>query len=183
VLMQSSDHSWSVSRDDALTAEAFDDPTEFGGPYPLMALVEGQFPDAFADSERPAWPVVQPQPGQLPPPPADEGEAPALTPKSGKLVLIGCSEMFRKDFLQAGNVDLFMNSVDAVTLGDDLVNVRGRKPVDRLIDLPDKGTRSFWKLINYGLASSVIAIVGIGAALLRRRSRNAYTLAHSSSQR
>jgi ABC-type transport system involved in multi-copper enzyme maturation permease subunit len=183
VLMQSSDNSWTASRDNALTAEAFDDPTEFGGPYPLMALVEGQFPDAYADSERPAWPVAQPQPGQLPPPPPpEEGDAPALTPAPGKLVLIGCSEMFRKDFLQAGNVDLFMNSVDAITLGDDLVNVRGRKPVDRLIDLPDKGTRSFWKLINYGLASSIIAVVGIGAALIRRRSRNAYTLAQSSTQ-
>lgn len=184
ILMSSSHSSWSVARDDALTADAFEEPEAFGGPFPLMALIEGQFPDAFADGERPAWPVAQPQPGQFPPPPApaEEGAAEALTPAPGKLILIGCSQMFRRDFLQAGNVDLFMNSVDAVTLGDDLVNVRGRKPIDRLIDMPDKSTRSFWKLVNYGLASSVIAVVGVVGALIRRRSRNAYTLAQSSSQ-
>lgn len=180
VLMSTSDQAWKVDRNNELTSEAFEVPAVLSGPYPLMAMVEGQFPDAYKDLARPIWPAPQPQPGQLPPPPPpEEGEATAITPAPGKLILIGCSEMFRKDFLQAGNIDLFMNSVDAVTLGDDLVNVRGRKPIDRMIDMPDASTRNFWKIINYTLASSVIALTGIVTAVTRRRSRNAYTLAHT----
>ena len=89
--------------------------------------------------------------------------------------------MFRENFIQqAGNLDLFMNSVDAVTLGDDLVNVRGRKPIDRAISLPPNSERTFWKVVNYGLAAAVIAAVGIATAMIRRRSRNAYTMSFAS---
>ncbi|MCH7960599.1 MAG: hypothetical protein IID08_10720, partial [Candidatus Hydrogenedentes bacterium] len=46
-------------------------------------------------------------------------------------------------------------------------------------DMPDTGTRRLWKFINYGLANTLIAVTGIVVALVRRRSRNAYTLSHS----
>ena len=87
--------------------------------------------------------------------------------------------MFRKNFLQAGNLDLFLNSVDAVTLGDDLVHVRGRKPIDRTIDMPSTGTRRLWKLVNYALMNVFIAAVGVTFAVVRRRARNAYTMAYA----
>jgi hypothetical protein len=150
-------------------------------------MISGQFPDAFDGKERPAWPVAEPAPGQFPPPPppAEEGPAPETTPAPGKLVLIGCSEMFRRDFLQASpaNLDLFMNSVDAITLGDDLVNVRGKKPVDRIIETPGADVRQFWKAVNYGLSSVLIAVVGITVAVARRRSRDAYTMAYATGKR
>jgi hypothetical protein len=69
--------------------------------------------------------------------------------------------------------------VDAVTLGPDIVNVRGQKPIDRLIDLPEPEVRQRWKFINYGLANSVIAVIGISVAIGRRASRNRYTLAQT----
>jgi hypothetical protein len=113
-----------------------------------------------------------------PPPPADEPAAAAVSPAPGKLILLGCSETFRKNFLQQGNLDLFMNSVDAVTLGEDLVNVRGNKAVDRTIAKLDKDQRNRWRIINYALAPVLIAAVGITLAAIRRKSRNAYTLSH-----
>ena len=141
-------------------------------------MVTGQFPDAFAGQERPEWPIPEPVQGQLPPPPPPpEGPAPDVVAAPGKLILVGCSEMFRKDFLQAAdNLDLLLNSIDALSLGDDLVNVRGRKPIDRLIDTPSAGERQTWKTINYGLASTIIALTGITVAVVRRRSRDAYTV-------
>ena len=182
-LMYTSDGAWEWPKDVPLTSASFERPSTGEGPYPLMVMVTGQFPDAFEGQERPAWPVPAPRPGQFPlPPPLEEGPAGEITPAPGKLILIGCSEMFRKDFLQAGNLDLFINSVDAITLGDDLVNVRGRKPVDRLIDTPSSGTRKMWKLVNYGLMSTVIAVVGIAVAVTRRRSRDAYTMAYLSAE-
>ena len=113
----------------------------------------------------------------------ETGEPGELVPAPGKLVVIGGADMWRDNFINPrsggpGNFDLFLNTVDAVTLGDDLLNVRGHKPIDRIIASPSSGTKTRWKLINYGFAISVISIAGIVSTLARRRSRNAYTLSH-----
>lgn len=180
VLMSTSANAWSVAADAPMSQVSFEPPSS-GKAYPLMVLVQGQFPDAYADSERPAWPKPQPHPGMPPVPEDDAQEAPAaaVTPAPGKLIVLGCSEMFKKNFLQASNLDLFLNSVDAVTLSENLVNVRGTKPIDRLIDRPTGRQRTIWQLANYGLANVIIAAVGISSFVLRRRSRNAYTMAQS----
>jgi ABC-type uncharacterized transport system involved in gliding motility auxiliary subunit len=177
-LMSTTDRAWTMPASQQLTNASFEPPASGGKQYPLMAMVTGQFPDAFRDKPRPAWPAEEPQmPGQPPKPPKpEEGEAKPITPAPGKLILLGCSEVFRKNFLQAGNLDLFLNSVDAVSLGDDLVNVRSRKPIDRMIDMPTTGKRTVWKFINYTLAAIILTVVGVVQAVLRRRARNAYTM-------
>jgi hypothetical protein len=143
-------------------------------------MVTGQFPDVFADTPRPAWPKPQQQPGQPPVPDMDEPE-PEAAPVSaapGKLLVLGCSEMFRKNFLQAANLDLFLNMVDAVSLDPKIVEVRGQKPIDRAISAPSEGQKTLWRIVNYGLANVVIAATGIALAFWRRMSRDAYTMAH-----
>jgi len=177
VLMRSTPKSWKVSKDADVTTASFQPPATGTQSYPLMVLVKGQFPDAFEGKDRPEWPKPATPNPRAPVPPADKPAA-DITPAPAKLIVLGCSEMFRRDFLStAGNVDLFLNSVDAVTLGDDIVNVRGRKPVDRLISLPEPCVRQMWKVLNYGLANLVIAAVGVATAVARRSSRNRYTIA------
>ena len=180
-IMHSSDRAWLCDTASQLTASMFQEPTNAERKaYPLMAIVEGQFPDAFKGQDRPAWPKPEPMPGQPPIPDADDDEPPAapVEAKPGKLILLGCSEMFRKNFLQAGNLDLFLNSVDALSLNDDLVNIRGRKPIDRVIgESAVKDQKGKWRLINYGLANLIIAAAGITFFTLRRQGRNAYTVA------
>jgi len=184
VVMTTSDRAWTVPASESMTGQSFEEPVNAERKeYPLMAVVKGQFPDAFADEERPEWPKVDPQqqPGRPPVPPADdEPEAPAtpVEAKPGELVLLGCSETFRKNFLQDANLDLFLNSVDAVTLNENLALVRGKKPINRLIDRPDDDKKFFWRVVNYGLANVVIAGIGIAFLMNRRRSRNAYTMSH-----
>lgn len=182
VLMSTTDRAWTIPADSPLTNAVCQPPESGGQRYPLMAMISGQFPDAFQDKPRPAWPVAQPRPGQPPMPLQDDPEATPVTAAPGKLILMGCSELFRKNFLQAGNLDLFMNSVDAVALGDELVNVRSHEPIDRGIDTPDATTRRLWKLINYALASVIIAAVGITTTAMRRRARNAYTMAYGAAE-
>ncbi len=178
-LMSTSGSAWTVAADAPMTQSSFQAPTSGGKAYPLMAMISGQFPDAFKDEPRPEWPKPQQQPG-MPPPPEEnaEEEAPAaaVEPKPGKLVLLGCSQMFRKNFLQAANLDLFLNSVDAITLSEHLVNVRGAKPIDRIINRPTEGQRTAWQLANYTLANIIIAGIGIGFFAMRKRARNAYTV-------
>jgi ABC-type uncharacterized transport system involved in gliding motility auxiliary subunit len=183
VLMSTTDRAWTIPGSSQLTNDTTTPPASGTKAFPLMAMVTGQFPDAFKDQPRPAWPVdEQPRPGQPPRPPREEGEAAPVAPAPGKLVLLGCSEMFRSNFFQAGNKDLFINSVDAVALGDNVVKIRSRKPIDRAINQPKVNTRRFWKLVNYALASVVIAGVGIGTMAVRRRGRNAYTMAHGATE-
>ena len=179
-LVSTSERAWTVPSTPPLSQESFDEPETGTSKYPLIAMVSGQFPDAYKDEPRPAWPPVQPTPGQpMPPPPPPEDEAVApVTPEPGKMILMGCSIMFRKNFLQQGNLDLFLNCVDALTLGDDLVEVRGRKPINRIIERPTPAKRNLWRAINFGLGSTLIAAIGIVTALLRTRSRNAYTVSH-----
>ena len=179
-IMSTTDEAWAVPADAPLTSASLEPPASGGEKFPLMLLVQGQFPDAYKGEPRPAWPVEPPRPGAPPrPPKTDEAEAAPLTPSPAKLVLLGCSEMFRKNFLRQGNLDLFLNCVDAVTLGDDIINVRGRKPIDRAIAMPSSGKRNFWKVINYGLGTLVITVTGVTTLLLRRRARNAYTMAYA----
>ncbi len=180
VIMSTSDRAWSVPATAQLSRASFLPPTDGVRQYPLMAIVEGQFPDAFAGKERPAWPKPEQQPGQPPMPDLDDNEPPAppIAPRPAKLVLIGCSEMFRKNFLQAGNLDLFLNSVDAVTLNENIVHVRGRKPIDRTIAKPTERQKTVWRLANYSLANAIIASIGIGLLVMRRRARHAYTMAY-----
>lgn len=185
VIMRSSAQSWEVPATDQLTPAMLEGPTAGATrqAYPLMATIKGQFPDAFADQERPAWPEAPQQPGMPPTPPGPDDE-PAATPVEaapGQLLLLGCSEPFRKELLQQANLDLFLNSVDAVTLDENLARVRGTKPIDRTIDRPTDSQKTFWRMINYGLANVLIATVGIVWMLNRRRARDAYTMSHQRS--
>jgi len=183
-LIRSTDQAWTLpGSTQKLTSDRMVPPASGRKGYPLMVMVSGQFPDAFKDQPRPAWPEAPQMPNQPPKPPhPEEAEAKPVTPAPGKLILLGCSEPFRKNFLQpgSGNLDLFMNSIDAVTLGDELVNVRSRKPIERAISKPTATTANTWKIINYSLATVVIAAIGIASSVYRRRSRNAYTMAYGS---
>ena len=178
-IMTTTENAWEATKAEQLTQAMIEPPTQ-GEQYPLMILATGQFPDAFKGQSRPPWPPPQPSPGMPPPPPPeDEGEAAPVTPAPGKLIVLGCSQMFRKEFLQAANLDLFLNSVDAVTLGEDLIHVRGHEPINRLIDKPSDKQRRFWKVVNYALMPVLLAVVGILVAVTRKRSRDAYTVEHA----
>ncbi len=186
VLATTGERAWKAATPQQITLE----PPESTERYPIMAHVSGRFPDVYADQPTPDWgPPPGPEVGEQPlgPPgmmhgpgsPESEAEDAGGTnagPESA-LILIGSAEMFRNHFLGAGNnMELILNSIDAVALGDQIVHVRGRRPVDRTIEQPTQGQRAFWRFVNYALVNLVIAGIGAGAALYRRRSRNAYTM-------
>jgi ABC-2 type transport system permease protein len=176
VLLNTTSNAWTLPSDAQLTSASFQPPVGGGHQYPLSVLVRGQFPDTFAGKAPPAWPPAPQQPG-MPPPPAPPKEAPVAEskPSPGQLLVVGDAQMFHRNFLSGGNLDFFLNTVDALTLGEDLVNIRGKKQINRAISRPSVPVRQFWKFVNLGLVPLVIAAVGIGNAVARRRSRAAYT--------
>ncbi len=182
VIASTTDRAWEAPADQPLNQQSIEEPAE-GQSYPVMAKITGTFPDAFKDQERPAWPPPQPSPGMPPPPPPkEEGPATPVTPAPSQMILMGCSQMFNKNFLQAGNLDLFLNCVDAVTLGDEIVNIRGKKPIDRMIEKPTDRQRAFWRFVNYALVNIMVAAAGITVWAVRKRGRDAYTMSHNAAQ-
>jgi len=171
---------WKVSPEQQLTQDNIRGPSggEFAQ-YPIMIYAEGQFADPFQGKQRPDWPKEESSPGQQgrakkPP----EKEAEPIVPKPGRLLLIGGSQMFKRGFLSQGSLDLFLNAVDALALSEELIHIRAKKLMDRTIDRPSAVMRNLWKFVNLGLVNLVIAIVGVGGALVRRRSRESYTVQH-----
>lgn len=180
VIMTTTKEAWTIPGDTmALKEQDFLPPVSGRDEFPLMVLVKGQFPDAFKDEARPAWAAVPPAPGMPPMPEEEEDpEVAPVTPAPGQLVLLGCSEMYRRNFIENNpmNLDLFLNSIDAVTLGDEIINVRGNKPFDRMISREDISAteRGVWKFVNYGVVNLTIITAGILVAVYRRQRRNAY---------
>jgi ABC-2 type transport system permease protein len=182
VLLSSSPQAWTVPGDAQLTQASLQPSASSRQQYPLAVLVRGQFPDAYAGQERPAWPQPLITPGMPPPPPAEEPPPTAPQPAPGKLLVIGNAQMFHRNFLNGGNLDFFLNSIDALTLGDDIINVRSKKQIDRTISRPSPATRQLWKFVNLGLVNLLIAAIGVGSAALRRRARATYTAAQTAMQ-
>lgn len=180
VLLSTSPRAWTVPSDATLTQASLQPPASGGTRYPLAVLVSGQFPETFADKPRPAWPQAPQQPGMpSPPPPTEESPAAAPQPAPGKLLVVGNAQMFHRNFLSGGNLDFFLNSVDALTLGEDIINVRSKKRINRAIAKPSAALRQFWKFINLGFVNLLVAAIGIGSAIARQRARATYTTSHA----
>ncbi len=178
VLLSTTPKAWTLTPDTPqLRQQDIDPKGKNHQRYPLSVLVRGQFPDTFAGKTRPAWPPPPPQQPGMPPPPVPPEEEPAAepAPAPGQLLVVGNAQMFHRNFLSGGNLDFFLNTVDALTLGEDIINVRSKKQITRAISRPSARVRQFWKFVNLGLVPLVIAAVGIGSAVARRRSRAAYT--------
>jgi ABC-type uncharacterized transport system involved in gliding motility auxiliary subunit len=178
VLLSSGDKSWTAPfHAGELTTADIKEPATFDGGKPLAVMIEGQFPDIFEGKERPAWPKPPTQPGQPPQPDESENEpAPApLEAKPGKLILVGCAEIWKDNFMRnEEHGKFFINSVDALTLGDELINVRSKAKVTRLIEKVSAGTRLWYRFLVMGLAPLALALLGIGRLWMRRRRKEAY---------
>ncbi|MCY4584271.1 MAG: hypothetical protein OXE50_15975, partial [Chloroflexi bacterium] len=143
-LFSTSSRAWSVPSDAELAPDNLEPPIT-GQQYPLAVLVEGQFPPVNGAS--------------------------AADGSPGKLVIVGNAQMFHRNFLIGGNTDLFLNSIDALTLGEDLIHLRGKKRIDRTISQPSPDVRRFWKFATVGGANLLVAAIGGIVALSRRRRR------------
>ena len=141
-LFTTSPRAWRVPSDAELSADNLEPPAS-GQQFPLAVLVEGQFPSVNGALASDASP--------------------------GKLIVVANAQMFHRNFLIGGNADLFLNSIDALTLGDDLIHVRGKKHFDRTISQPAPTTRRFWKFATVGLPNLLVAAIGLVVALTRRR--------------
>jgi len=147
---------------------------EMLGEQPLMVLVEGEFPDTFADlTEMPDWPTSGEAAGEAP----DMGpEAPTpLQPAPGRLMVAGSAKMFDDAVLQgAQNALLLLNAVDFLAGSEDLLTIRSKQLTQRTIRPVEAGEKIMWQLVVLALVPVLFVIMGVSRLARRRAEATRY---------
>jgi ABC-type uncharacterized transport system involved in gliding motility auxiliary subunit len=168
-LMTSSDDCWQQPWSEGPVTGQMVNPAgqKMLGAQPLAVLVEGTFPDNWAGRAAPAWPGAaegQPAPGVAP-----------VTPKPGRLLLVGCAKMFDDNLLGAmQNGLLLMNGVDYLAGSQALLSIRAKMLTARVIKPVDARAKMFWRLFTVLAVPALIAAYGIVRAGVRRKEADRY---------
>jgi ABC-type uncharacterized transport system involved in gliding motility auxiliary subunit len=169
-IFNGSPKAWTVQRDaGGLLTSADVDPekgTKVERPL-LGVLIEGTFPDPWEGQAVPAWSAADT---------TLSADIPAsVTPAPGKLIVLGCSKLFEDMLLQQqGHLMFLLNSVDAVTLGDDLINVRSKAITQRTLGVVSDAKRLGFRFINMALIPLAVIVFGLARLAFRRRESDEY---------
>ena len=135
----------------------------------LGLLVEGKFKSKYVDQTIPKWPA---EPGAT----ADTTEQDMPSEITGdsnenKIIAMGCSNLFKNDILQSVNSHkaLLLNSVDALTLGDDLINIRSKNIAARRIKATSGVAKALSKAFVVWFPPLVLVGLGIFVTLKRKK--------------
>lgn len=164
-LMGSSDDCWQAPWSEGPVTGEMIDPAgkKKLGTQPLAVLVEGTFPDTWAGKPVPAWPDGSP------------GASAPVTPRPGRLLLVGCARMFDDSLLGAmQNGLLMMNGVDYLAGSQALLSIRAKMLTNRVIDPVDPQTKVVWRLFTVLFVPAAIAAYGVFRAGLRRKEAARY---------
>lgn len=136
---------------------------------PLGILVEGKFKSRYLDQEVPNW---RPEPG------ADQNDSSAPDvvnkiegeSKEDKMIVIGCSNMFKNDVLGAvgSHQALLLNCVDALTLGDELINIRSKNISARRIKATSSVGKTMAKTFVVWLPPLIFIFLGVMINIRRK---------------
>jgi len=136
---------------------------------PLGVLVQGKFKPKYVDVNIPEWPKEQ----------GEASEETSLNlpseilgpPKENKMIAIGCSNIFKSDMLQSvtSHKALLINCVDALTLGDELINIRSKNLAARRIRETSPAAKAFSKFFVIWFVP--LCFVGLGIYLNIRRKK------------
>jgi ABC-2 type transport system permease protein len=177
VLFTSGARSWkfaSASLDNgALTSNSVAFPRSgVSGKYPLGVVLEGSFPNNYPDGAS-EWPASGESAVA-----SDKKVKEELKANPGKLVLIGCSQMFTDDLIvNPPNLGLFANIIDALTLGDDVVQIRAKTLANRDIKKLNDAERVGLRFFAVMLVPVLWAAFSFVRLFLRRKEKQFYMVA------
>lgn len=174
-LARSSDGSWMIPfRVAPLTSADFKSATgDRIGSHPLIVMIEGQFPDTYADKAIPDWPEHEHDHGD---------ERPVETPpdpKPTRLLVIGSGVMFEDGVVTqlapaSVNVLFLQNAVEAMAMGEELIRIRSKqrtaRPLEPLTPMQMLGVRA----AMLGMVPLLLTIAAAARALVRFHRREAY---------
>ena len=158
VMFSSSAKSWQVAYEGGLLKrESLQFPkTGSEGKFPLGVMLEGQFPMGAVPSK----------------------ESSPSDPKPGKLIIIGCPKMFSDQLLASGgNLTLFANIIDGLTLGNDLIEIRSKTPVSRDIKRASDAQKILYRFLAIFLMPLLLIAYSSLRIFLRSKEKQFYLLA------
>jgi len=136
---------------------------------PFGIFVEGKFKSKYIGQTIPKW---QSTPGENEGKKEEEPDRPSEIPGEpveNKMIVVGCSNMFKSDVLQSitSHKALLLNCADALTLGDELINIRSKNMESRRI----KESSSVGKAASkaFVVLFFPIVLVGLGVVFTIRR--------------
>jgi len=175
-LFTSSEKSWLVDHQGgALNPATIKTASGYEGGQTLGVLMEGQFPDAFPGQSAPQWPKEEEVDESVDEAVEEDSDRKALVLKPGKLLVMGCSKMFEEDIIRNGGMaSLFMNSVDALTLGGELIKIRSRQPISRSISTIEKMKKLWYRFMTMFLVPVAVIALGSIRAILRKKEKEQY---------
>jgi ABC-type uncharacterized transport system involved in gliding motility auxiliary subunit len=175
-LMTSSDNCWREQWSEGPLPGSLLNPQgkQMLGAQPLAVLVEGTFPDTFAENGAPPWPTAAEAGTE--PDPLQAGPAPApVTPQPGRLFLLGGAKLFDDNIIAAQqNALLLLNAIDYLAGSRELLSIRGKTLTQRVIRPVEAGEKIAWRVFTVLLVPIILAIFGFVRAAMRRRDAAAY---------
>ena len=88
-----------------------------------------------------------------------------------RMVLFGNAEIFKDSLVtNPSHMTLLLNSVDAMTQGEELITIRTKQPVDRSIAKLE-GSKAFYRVLVIGGGPGVVIGIGLFSLMNRRRRR------------
>ncbi|MBI4585999.1 MAG: Gldg family protein [Planctomycetes bacterium] len=162
VLASTSHQTWTYAWSGGWIPEASFEPPAAppGGRKPLAVLIEGPFPELVVKKEDGGRATIQPP------------ERPGDPSRLGKLLLIGCSEMFKNAHLHAPDYQhdqFLLNAAAFLAHGPEVAEIQARQRAPRSFPVPPAGVKTALRIVAIGLAPALFLVFGCTYSLWRRR--------------
>ncbi|MBE0565819.1 MAG: GldG family protein [Krumholzibacteria bacterium] len=175
-LIHSSGRNWTAPWSEGPVAGAVFQPTgkAMTGPQPLAVLIEGTFPDTFADRVVPAWPAADAA-GAEEPLPALGPEPGPVDPQPARLLVVGSAKMFDDNIIAAPqNALLLLNAIDYLAGSEELLDIRAKALTQRVIRPVSDREKLAWRIVVVFLVPVILTAYGLLRAAARRREATHY---------
>jgi hypothetical protein len=99
----------------------------------------------------------------------DDGEA---SPRPGRLLLVGCSEMFKDAYLHTPGFQpdqLLLNTVALFAHGEEFAEVEARRRVEKRFPVQPAAVKVRWRILAVGLGPAFFLAFGVFWWRVRRR--------------
>ncbi len=163
VLIATSDQTWSYFwKGGWLPEEIFEPRNYLPGPQPLSVLLHGKFPPV----------KLQERAGRKT---ALALQTAAPVQPEGALLLIGCSEMFKNDYLYAPDFQhdqFLLNALANAAYGPEMAQLQARRATAPGFAFQTPRSKAFWRLTVVGAGPLLILLYGLQRYVRHRRETN-----------
>ena len=146
--------------------------------YPLAVLLNGEFESFYAGKEAPARTSEQEskKDNKQAPKPAAEEEKPLLKSPKTQIIVVGNGRFLKDNFLRMfrSNRLFFLNLMDWLNVGDELIQVRARQVDERPLREISEEEKSYLRFLNIFAMPLLIIIFGLARYRFRRRAQRLY---------